>query len=360
MTRHRAFTAMESLVSLAAVAVVVLALGAALTVTARAAASAPADARFAEAVAAVERLSNELSTAHLVTEVSGEAIEFVAADTTGDLRPDLVRYEWSTTPGDPLLRAVNGQDPTPVVAAVNDLSFAPSDAAPLLGPSLTLQTVVEGRIRVAKPRTLDDYGDDKRLAHSTQPATAAVALKPGQATRQRLDPFFLANASTTITRLRVRALQAGPPDATLNIRIVELAPNNVDVQRTLFETDVHERLITGHGFDWLTLDIAGAETDLPKQLAVEIRAEGPPDADAARLLLTNEPEDTSGRSNSSSANVFTPAQGTLALELFGAHPASKAEVAQTLRAVRIKLAATGVPSRLIDTTTYLVNTEITP
>jgi hypothetical protein len=56
----------------------------------------------------LDRLVEELQAATLITEQSTQSVTFLVADRDGDDRPEVIRYAWTGSPGDPLARSVNG------------------------------------------------------------------------------------------------------------------------------------------------------------------------------------------------------------------------------------------------------------
>ncbi len=57
---------------------------------------------------ALKQMLSELQMALSFTERTPTTVEFTVADRNGDLGPETIRYEWSGTSGDPLLRQYNG------------------------------------------------------------------------------------------------------------------------------------------------------------------------------------------------------------------------------------------------------------
>ncbi len=70
----------------------------------------PSDGAVAHLDSAVslQDLADELRFATSVTESSATLIEFTVPDRDGDGNDEVIRYEWSGTPGDPLIRQYNG------------------------------------------------------------------------------------------------------------------------------------------------------------------------------------------------------------------------------------------------------------
>jgi hypothetical protein len=70
------------------------------------------------------RLTDELQYATLLLGQSPQSLEFVIADRDGDGRAERIRYAWSGTPGDPLVKTVNGGTPKNILEAIEEFQAA--------------------------------------------------------------------------------------------------------------------------------------------------------------------------------------------------------------------------------------------
>jgi hypothetical protein len=70
----------------------------------------------------VSHLADELQYATLLIGQSTRSLEFVIADRDGDGRAEKIRYAWSGTSGDPLIKIVNGGTPKTVLEAVEEFN----------------------------------------------------------------------------------------------------------------------------------------------------------------------------------------------------------------------------------------------
>lgn len=106
----RGFTLMELIVSLMAALVLVAGMGSSIYLAASAANPqvGPFQARNSAATV-LKELDRDLPYAKAVSksEQSHRILEFQVPDRNGDGTPELIRYEWSGTPGDPLERILN-------------------------------------------------------------------------------------------------------------------------------------------------------------------------------------------------------------------------------------------------------------
>jgi hypothetical protein len=69
----------------------------------------------------LQHLAAELETALFMIERDARTVSFTVPDRTGDGRPQVVRYSWSGTPGDPLQRQYDGGPPVDVLDQVRHL-----------------------------------------------------------------------------------------------------------------------------------------------------------------------------------------------------------------------------------------------
>jgi hypothetical protein len=87
----------------------------------------------------VSRLADELQYATLLVGQSPQAVEFVVADRDSDGKAEKIRYEWSGTSGDPLVKIVNGGAPKTVLDSIEEFA-----ASYILKPeTATLNTTSE-------------------------------------------------------------------------------------------------------------------------------------------------------------------------------------------------------------------------
>lgn len=118
------FTLIEMVISLTLVGIVLVSLGSMLTLSVQATpqptdtASVVRGAAFPFAV-----MAEELGSATGFGSVTATGVVFTIADRTGDASPETVEYSWSGTPGDPLLRVVNGGAPEAMIDSVQDAEF---------------------------------------------------------------------------------------------------------------------------------------------------------------------------------------------------------------------------------------------
>jgi len=123
--RHRGFTLVEMLVSMSVSAVLMTGLASALFIAARAIPDENSIQLLAgSSFQVTEQLATELATAISLTAMEPNVIEFQVPDRTSDINttPETIRYEWSGTNGDDLIRTFNGTDAT-ILSDIHDFTL---------------------------------------------------------------------------------------------------------------------------------------------------------------------------------------------------------------------------------------------
>ena len=123
-SRTRGHTLVELVAALFASALLLAGLGSVMLIARQIAYTPTAATGRLEAAKIVSELADELQLATYVTQRSATLLEFVVADRDGDGAEERIRYEWSGTPGDPLLRSQNGGGLLAVADAVLDFDLA--------------------------------------------------------------------------------------------------------------------------------------------------------------------------------------------------------------------------------------------
>jgi prepilin-type N-terminal cleavage/methylation domain-containing protein len=121
--RRSGYTLVELIVAMSISTVLVAGLASSLYIAGRASTATGPAAETLRASDVALRISDELRYAIYVTERNERAVEFAVDDINGDGQPDVVRYEWSGTAGDPLLRAFNHAAPQAVAEDVRDFQL---------------------------------------------------------------------------------------------------------------------------------------------------------------------------------------------------------------------------------------------
>jgi len=118
-------TLIELLVSIAITTVLMLAIGTCLLIATQAMpnANGPANQIIVTSEVA-KQLATELQHAVSINSRSATMIEFTVADRDADEVPEVIRYEWSGTPGDPLTRRYNGGSVIEVLDSVQEFNLS--------------------------------------------------------------------------------------------------------------------------------------------------------------------------------------------------------------------------------------------
>ncbi len=127
---RRAFTLVELMVTMTIMAIIMTAVSSAMILTVHAIPDKDDVAVVRRGkLAILEKIAGELTYATALTEHTDTAVEFSVADRGhGAVGPEVIRYEWSGTAGDPLTRQYNGGTVVAVFAKVRDfkLTYAQS------------------------------------------------------------------------------------------------------------------------------------------------------------------------------------------------------------------------------------------
>ncbi len=191
--RHRAFTLAELLVSSAATAVLVTGVASAMLLASQALPENRADLdSLVTAGGVAEQISTELSCALLITERTATAIEFAVGDRDGDSQPELIRYHWSGTVGEPLYRQYNGGEDIAVLEGAADVSFTYT--------SFTAEEEGDPVENESGEIELDSFYsggglDDASVGHDSWPAQYFKPDLSADATKWRVTRIFFGLAS---------------------------------------------------------------------------------------------------------------------------------------------------------------------
>ncbi len=122
-SRRRGLTLIELVTGLSITTILLLGTLSAITLATRAMPN-PDDAvaTALNTAAALDMLAADLPYATVWTEAGEKAVTFEVADRNGDHVPETIRYAWSGTPGDPLIRTYNGQ-PVSIVDRVQEFTL---------------------------------------------------------------------------------------------------------------------------------------------------------------------------------------------------------------------------------------------
>jgi hypothetical protein len=171
--RRRGHTLMELVAAMVCSAVLLAGLGSVMLIGRQVAYSPTSASVRTETANVVSYLADELQYATLLIGQSTRSLEFVIADRDGDGRAEKIRYAWSGTSGDPLVKTVNGGAPHTILEAVEEFN-----ASYVLKPeTMTLNTTSETAESVLFSNDSVQAGVDRDVSttrHSAQLIDAAA------------------------------------------------------------------------------------------------------------------------------------------------------------------------------------------
>ncbi len=194
-TVHRhGLTLLETVAALAVTSIILLGIGSAMLLAGRALPDArSATAQTVAGTEALELVVTELRYAITINQRSARMIEFTVADRSGDTTPEVIRYEWSGTAGDPLTRRYNGGTAVEVLANVRDFSL-----------TYDLQT-----ISTQIPQA-NESAETLLIGYDSSKDYADYPIKELELYSEYFRPTLPGNAvSWKVTRVRFQAKQAG-------------------------------------------------------------------------------------------------------------------------------------------------------
>ncbi|UCE60100.1 MAG: prepilin-type N-terminal cleavage/methylation domain-containing protein [Phycisphaerales bacterium] len=122
--RTRGFTLVELLVSASVTVVLVGGIASAMLLAGQALPDGQSPSEVVvQAFDIAEGTAGELYSAESFTVRTATAVEFSVADRDNDLSPEVIRYEWSGTAGDPLTRQYNGATAVEVLPNVHEFNL---------------------------------------------------------------------------------------------------------------------------------------------------------------------------------------------------------------------------------------------
>ena len=229
---RRGFTLLELVVSVAVASVLVVGLSASVVLAMRAGDSSigPFSSSHSGAQAVLE-LTRDLQDATSVNDSSctETAAEFTVPDRTGDGIDETIRYSWSGTSGDPLLRIMNGGTAEVVAANITSLELA----------HLT-RTVTSPAVRTESAETLliDQNSSNTGLAlwHGVT-STAWVG--------ETITPTLPADAvDWRITKAQLTLGQSSAADGAVKVQLRTITTSLVPTSVVLDEVAVDESSMT--------------------------------------------------------------------------------------------------------------------
>lgn len=232
-------------VSLAIVSIIMGAMGSIIVLATRALPTGKAyDDLLVNGADALERLASELAYATAITEAGATAITFIALDRDSDGSDETIRYAWSGTVGDPLVRTYNG---TPANLVDNVQS---------LGIGYASETGTRDE------ETGGGEGPEQTL-HAYQGApNSSEMIKPGWVLGEAFTPSVpIGTISWSVTKVAIHGEQWNGADGTVVVQIQEAAADHTPSGVVLWERTVDEAELseTAAWFEMLVGGVVGLE-----------------------------------------------------------------------------------------------------
>ena len=122
--RRKGHSLIELVAAMASSAVLLVGLGSVILIASRGSDLTGPTSDTIRASELAHELMDEIRYAIFITDRSANMIQFAVADRDADGEPEVIRYEWSGTPGDPLTRTYNHGTPDTVAEDVYDFTLA--------------------------------------------------------------------------------------------------------------------------------------------------------------------------------------------------------------------------------------------
>lgn len=241
--RQGAFTLVELILSVTIMGILMTGLASAIVIVTYAVPSDESPAiMVVEATEVSDQIVEELRTAIWITEHSATAVAFTVADRDGDHVPERIRYEWSGTPGDPLMREYNGGAAIAVLENVRDIALSyeiVSVSEEYPGPPVESSEVLLSSYTGAADLKNFSIDQDKWIGQYFEPSL------PGDALDWR------------VTKVEFEAKERGATDGETLVQLRPADPNNLPTdtvleQYTMYESDL------GGSYAWREFNFSNA------------------------------------------------------------------------------------------------------
>lgn len=244
-----AYTLIEMVAALAIVSVLMLGVASAMLVASRSVAPHTRPRATHTAAEAAARVVRELEFATAFTNRAADAVTFTVADRNGDGAEETIRYAWSGTAGDPLIRQVNGGAAVAVIDDVRECNLA-----------FNLRSVEE------EP---DASGNESAEQTLTGWGSAMLpqdfAIREYHWVAQYIMPSLPADTvSWSVTRVLIKARRHGPAHGVtaVQLRLVDASKRPTDI--ILEEVPMYEDRLTD-GYLWHQFRFSNAQALSPSR-----------------------------------------------------------------------------------------------
>ena len=255
MTRHRrvrrGYTLAEVLISTLVVSVIMGGMSSVMLLATRALNNTAAEVCVSGDV--TDQVTTDLNLAQEFTDRTATAVTMKVPDRDGDGQPETIRYSWSGTAGDPLMREYNGGDPVAVADDVHHFDLA----------YLTM-TVAAGS---GDP---GGGGDEEEEQESDEMLLMSHDNAPGGRLRDYkiqsnkwcgtyFHPTLPSNVTKwKIARIKIQAKRDGRASGDMAVQIRTADAGYKPTTTVLAQTILSESSLSG-GYQWKELALSGLE-----------------------------------------------------------------------------------------------------
>jgi type II secretory pathway pseudopilin PulG len=213
---------------------------------------------------ALEQLAADLQYATSVQVTLPTEIVVTTEDRNGDGTPETIRYAWSGTPGDPLVRQVNGAATVPVAAGVEEFRL-------------------EYALREEQLPTTSSEGAERLLAHYVALAYLdGFRVSSDQWCGQDFVPDLPSDATAwRVTRVGFRARSAGPATGEIRVQLRASAASR-PTMNVLAEVPVLEKALPTLDYQWVEVPFTAAP-QVPAGTPMSLVLMGVPLEDSANV-----------------------------------------------------------------------------
>lgn len=237
--RRCGHTIIELVTAMVASAILLVGLGSVMLIARQIAYTPSASTQRLEASKVIGELSDELRLATYITERAPNLLAFVVADRDADGTDERIRYEWSGTPGDPLMRTYNGGDAVPVLDSVQDFNL-----------DYTIET------SNTSIETTTDSAEVLLLANTNLQLNTVRNITSSVWSAQQIDPSVFVTPppadalSWNATRVEFQAVKGSLPTTAISVQLRSAgAPYNGPTSQVLGNVNVLGSSLTS-SLDW--------------------------------------------------------------------------------------------------------------
>lgn len=267
-TNHRrwGYTLVELVASMAVMSVLMVALGSAMILATRAIPEngSPLHATV-EASLVADDIAGDLYCALSFTERNAKAVEFTVPDRDTDLAPETIRYEWSGTPGDPLMRRYNGGTAVNVAEDVREFQL-----------SYDLKTT-----STTEPPTDKESAETTLASYDSSVAQQDFKIQRNDWIAQYFQPSLPPDTTSwKVTRVKFMAMEEGLPNDVTWVQLRPADANNKPTSTVLEQAPMDESTLTNE-YLWQEFSfgsVSGLAPSQPLCLVLEHSGTGEPSA----------------------------------------------------------------------------------